>query len=121
MRRKILTLFAAVALAAAAPAQAHHGWAGYLDEEFELSGTVVSAELANPHGLIKVRAQGGVWDVMLSPMPSIVRSGLTRQALPAGARVTARGHRHRDPQRLEMKTERLVVGNRTFDLYPERS
>jgi hypothetical protein len=110
----------AAALAAATAASAHHGWAGYLDEEFELSGTVVAAELVNPHGLVKVRAQGGVWDVMLAPMPAIQRAGLRPDALPAGAKVTARGHRHRDAQRLEMKTERLVVGGKTYDLYPNR-
>ena len=120
MRPTIPTLLAAAALAAAAPAFAHHGWAGYLDQEFELSGTVVAAELANPHGLIKVRAQGGVWDVMLSPMPGIARAGLTRDVLPPGTRVTARGHRHRDAKRLEMKTERLVIGGKTYDLYPNR-
>jgi hypothetical protein len=42
-------------------------------------------------------------------------------AIPNGTRVTARGHRHRNPRQLEMKTERLVVGNRSFDLYPERT
>lgn len=122
MRRPIVLLTALASLAlAAAPAVAHHGWAGYHDEEFELSGTVVSAELVNPHGLIKVRANGGVWDVMLAPLPAIQRSGLTPAALPAGAKVTARGHRHRDPDRLEMKTERLVVGGKTYDLYPART
>jgi hypothetical protein len=119
--RRILFATLATALAVAVPALAHHGWAGYLDEEFELSGQVVSAELANPHGVIKVRAQGGVWDVMLSPMPGIARAGLTKTVLPTGARVTARGHRHRDPQRLEIKTERLVVGGKTYDLYPNRN
>jgi hypothetical protein len=35
--------------------------------------------------------------------------------------VTARGHRWRDDEgRLEMKNERLVVGENTYDLYPER-
>ena len=111
---------AAAAFVVAAPAWAHHGWADYQNEESEVSGVVLSAEFGAPHGLIKVKAANGVWDVMLAPPAAIQRSGLERSALPAGTQVTARGHRHRDPARLEIKTERLVVGPRTYDLYPGR-
>ena len=110
----------AAALAIALPAVAHHGWADYLDTEYEVTGIVQSVELGAPHGLIKVKAADGVWDVMLAPPAGIQRAGLERSALPVGTRVTARGHRHRDPARLEIKTERLVVGTRTYDLYPGR-
>jgi len=119
MKRPVLLGLFAAALVAA-PAQAHHGWTGYHDEEFALTGTVVSAELVQPHGLIRLRTKEGVWDVVLSPLFAISRAGLEKAALPAGATVTARGHRHRDAKRLEMKTERLVVGGRTYDLYPAR-
>ena len=110
----------AAAFAIAAPAWAHHGWADYQDTESEVTGVVQSVELGAPHGLIKVKAANGVWDVMLAPPAAIQRSGLERSALPAGTRVTARGHRHNDPARPEIKTERLVVGSRTYDLYPAR-
>ena len=109
-----------VLLAAPLPAGAHHGWADYHDQEFQLTGVVEAAELVQPHGRIRVRGQGGTWDVVLSPLAGIQRAGLTPQALPKGARVTAHGHRHRDPKRLEIKTERLTVGGRTYDLYPNR-
>jgi hypothetical protein len=115
-----LVAVAAAALALAAPTAAHHGWAGYQNEDFSLTGTVESANLGGPHGLLRVRAGRAVWDVVLAPPTRIQRAGLTRASVPRGTRVTARGHRHRDPGRLEMKTERLIVGNRTFDLYPER-
>lgn len=108
------------ALALALPAWAHHGWADYQTEESEVSGVVQSVELGAPHGLIKVKAANGVWDVMLAPPAAIQRAGLERSALPAGTQVTARGHRHNDPARLEIKTERLVVGTRTHNLYPAR-
>lgn len=112
---------AAGALAIALPAAAHHGWADYQQSESEVTGVVQAVELGAPHGLIKVKAaNGGVWDVMLAPPAGIQRSGLERSALPVGTRVTARGHRHNDPARLEIKTERLVVGPRTYDLYPAR-
>ena len=111
---------AAGALAITVPAWAHHGWADYQDAESEVSGVVQSVEFGAPHGLITVKAADGLWNVMLAPPAAIQRSGLERSALPAGTRVTARGHRHRDPARLEIKTERLVVGDRTYDLYPGR-
>jgi hypothetical protein len=117
-RAKLAVL--AGALAIALPAWAHHGWADYQTQESEVSGIVQSVELGAPHGLIKVKAANGVWDVMLAPPAGIQRAGLEKSALPVGTRVTARGHRHNDPKRLEIKTERLVVGNRTYDLYPGR-
>ncbi len=119
MRNRLLALTAAIALAS--PSAAHHGWGEYEDSEFSLTGVVESANLGGPHGLLRVRAGQAVWDVVLSPPTRISRAGLTTDAVPRGTRVTARGHRHRNHQRMEMKTERLVVGNRTFDLYPERS
>ena len=119
--RKGLAAAAIAAFALATPSAAHHGWAGYLDEDFALTGTVESARLGGPHGLLRVRSGRQVWDVVLAPPTRNQRAGLTAAAVPRGTRVTARGHRHRDPRRLEMKTERLQVGNRTFDLYPERS
>jgi len=120
MRLRLLAA-ALATMAIGAPSAAHHGWAGYEDAEFSLTGVVESANLGGPHGLLRVRARGGVWDVVLAPPTRIQRAGLAPGAVPRGTRVTARGHRHRDRGRLEMKTERLVVGNRTFDLYPERS
>ncbi|MEW5685950.1 MAG: DUF6152 family protein [Pseudomonadota bacterium] len=118
MTRLSMSLAAALALAAGA-AQAHHGWTAYSEQEGEVSGVVEAAELGAPHGLIKVRSADGVWDVMLAPPAAIQRSGLTLAAVPKGARVTARGHKRSDGSR-EIKTERLVVGGKTFDLYPAR-
>jgi len=119
--RIVLRVLAASALALAAlPATAHHGWSDYGQGEFELTGVVESANLGGPHGRLRVRAANGVWDVVLAPPHAIERSGLTPAAVPRGTRVTARGHRHNRADRLEMKTERLVAGKRTFDLYPNR-
>jgi hypothetical protein len=116
------SLIAAAALAALAlPAAAHHGWTGYGEKDFELSGVVQSASLDWPHGLLKVKAADGVWDVVLAPPNAIANSGLTLAAVPVGTKITARGHRHLDPTRKEIKTERLVVGAKTYDLYPNRS
>ncbi|MET0274586.1 MAG: DUF6152 family protein [Phenylobacterium sp.] len=117
------SLIAAGALAALAlPAAAHHGWTGYDQKDFALTGVVQTASLDWPHGLLKVKAaDGGVWDVVLAPPNAIANAGLTMAAVLAGTKVTARGHRHLDPARKEIKTERLVVGTKTYDLYPNRS
>ena len=117
---RLFALAAAVA-AFSTPTAAHHGWSGYLDEDFALAGIVESARLSGPHGVLRVRSGRAVWEVVLAPPTRISRAGLTAEAVPRGMRVRAEGHRHRDPERLEMKTERLVIGSRTFDLYPERS
>ncbi|MCR5874511.1 DUF6152 family protein [Phenylobacterium sp. J426] len=116
---KALSLAAVLLALGAVSAQAHHGWAGYSDQEGSVSGAVISADLGSPHGVIKVRTAQGVWDVMLAPPAAIQRSGLTLQAIPAGTQVTARGHKRIDGGS-EIKTERLVVGDRTYDLYPAR-
>jgi hypothetical protein len=117
MMRVLLTLAFSLGLAGAA--SAHHGWTTYSEAEGQISGVVESAELGAPHGVLKVRASDGVWNVMLAPPAAIQRSGLTMDAIPKGARVTAKGHKRSDGS-LEIKTERLVVGNKTFDLYPAR-
>ena len=119
VRRLVVVSLGFAALAA--PAAAHHGWGSYQSGETAVSGVVQTAGLGNPHGLLKVRdAQGRTWDVMLAPPAAIARSGLTAELVPAGARITADGHRHTDPKVFEIKTERLTVNGRTFDLYPAR-
>ncbi|GJE01577.1 DUF6152 family protein [Methylobacterium isbiliense] len=118
-RRRTLAALGFTALLPAAAA-AHHGWSGYGTDDFSLTGTVEGATLGNPHGVVKVRAADGVWDVVLGPPSNQRRAGLTEDLVPAGAAVTAYGHRHLDPGRREMKTERLVVAGRSFDIYPDR-
>ena len=105
----------------ALPASAHHGWAGNFDEEFELTGTVeTGVSLAGPHATMKVRADGKVWDITLAPPARTERAGLKEGIIPIGATVTIHGHRNRDANRLEVKTERVIWNGRTFNIYPDR-
>jgi len=100
---------------------AHHGWGGYSTAEFEISGAVSTpVSLAGPHASLKITANGQVWDVVLAPPARTARAGLKEGIIPMGATVTAHGHRHQDPKRFEIKTERLTWNNRTFDVYPDR-
>jgi hypothetical protein len=113
--------FALALLAGSVAAMAHHGWEGYRTEDFELAGTVeVPVSLAGPHASLKIRADGQLWNVVLAPPPRTARAGLTEGIIPAGATVTAYGHRHKDPKTLEVKTERLRWNDRLFNVYPER-
>jgi hypothetical protein len=118
-RRRVLAGFAVLALGAPA-AQAHHGWSGYSDEPFTLTGVVEEIDLGQPHGHLHVRADGALWDVVLGPPYRNQRAGIEDGAIAVGDTVTAYGKRHLDPDRLEMKTERLQAGERTFDIYPDR-
>jgi hypothetical protein len=105
----------------ALPASAHHGWAGNSDEEFELTGTVERAvSLAGPHATMQIRADGKVWDITLAPPARTERAGLKEGIIPVGATVTIHGHRNRDANRLEVKTERVTWNGRTFNVYPDR-
>src|SRR5580704_14202581 len=106
---------------AALPASAHHGWAGNQDEEFELTGTVeTGVSLAGPHATMKIRADGKLWDLTLAPPARTERAGLKEGIIPVGATVTIHGHRNRDLNRFEVKTERVTWNGRTFNVYPDR-
>jgi hypothetical protein len=116
-------LLLTLALAAPLPAAAHHGWGGYSDTQSQITGALVGAvKVNNPHATAQIRtADGQVWDVVLAPPSRTERAGLTTDVIPAGAQVTAHGHRHRDAKKLEIKTERLTWNGRTFDVYPDRN
>jgi len=104
------------------PALAHHGWAGNSDEEFQLTGTVVTGvSLAGPHATMKIRADGQDWDLTLAPPAGTQRAGLKEGIIPVGATVTIHGHRNRDAKRFEVKTERVIWNGRTFNVYPDRT
>ena len=100
---------------------AHHGWAGYSDEEFEISGTVATpVKLAGAHGTMQIKVDNQVWDITLAPPARVQGAGLTESTIPVGATVTIHGHRHRDPKRFEVKTERVTYNGKLYNVYPDR-
>jgi hypothetical protein len=118
-----IALAAAVLALTALPALAHHGWGGNLDEEFEITGTVVTGlSLAGPHATMQIRASDGqVWDLTLAPPARTERAGLKEGIIPVGATVKIHGHRNRDPKKFEVKTERVTWNGKTFNVYPDRT
>jgi Family of unknown function (DUF6152) len=116
-----LCLSVAAATFSARPASAHHGWAGNQDEEFELTGTVErGVSLAGPHATMQIRADGKIWDCTLAPPARTASAGLKEGIIPVGATVTIHGHRNRDLNRYEVKTERVMWNGKTFNVYPDR-
>ena len=106
----------------ALPLAAHHGWSNYGSEEFSISGGVETpVSLAGPHATMRIRAEGQVWNIVLSAGNRVAAAGLKEGMIPVGAQVTAEGHRHRDAKVYEVKTERLKWNGRTFNVYPDRS
>jgi hypothetical protein len=121
MRKALRALILGALVLLPVAVSAHHGWGGYSDQEFELTGTVeVPVSLAGPHATMKIRANGQVWDVTLAPAFRTWWSGLSGQKIPVGATVKIHGHRHRDPNRFEVKTERVTWNNKVFNVYPNR-
>jgi hypothetical protein len=115
--------FGVLALLSVRPISAHHGWGGYLDAEFEITGTVETpVSLAGPHASMTIKGTDGhIWNVVLAPPPRSQQAGLKDGMIPVGAKVTAHGHRHRDADRYEIKTERLTWGDKVFNVYPDRT
>ena len=103
-------------------ARAHHGWGGNDDKEYELTGTVAKGvSLAGPHATMQIKTSDGkVWDLTLAPGPRTEGAGLKEGIIPVGATVTAHGHRSKDANKLEMKTERVTWNGKTFNVYPDR-
>jgi hypothetical protein len=101
-------------------ALAHHGWSWYGNDPFELTGRVVETHFGNPHDRLTIEADGQIWNVVLSPPRRSQRAGFDSGVVKVGDTITAYGHRHEERGNFEMKTERIVVGDATYDLYPDR-
>ena len=123
MRRTLSTV--AVGLAgfiALQTTQAHHGWSGQNDVQFELSGTLhTQVSLRGAHATMRVEDdQGQVWDITLGPASRTTRAGLSEDTIPVGAAITVSGHRSANADRREIKTERVTYNGTNYDVYPNR-
>ena len=98
-----LLLSAALGLAAAAPAAAHHAFGGEFDANRPvlLRGPIVKVEWVNPHTWIHMevkRPDGGteVWMIEGGSPNSLRRQGITRNSLPIGTEIVVDGYQARD-------------------------
>jgi len=118
----LLKIVVAIALSTAAIfSYGHHGWSWYGDLPFILTAEVVDVAFGNPHDRLTLKDDSGQeWNVLLSPPVRSRRAGLSDEDVEVGNTVTAYGHRRREGDLFEIKTERLKVGERIFNLYPDR-
>ena len=111
---------ALVALMPSAPLAAHHGWAWATAEEFELSGVVKQVRHGNPHGVMQLTTRSGEWTVEIGQPWRNQQAGLTPQLLRPGTRLLIHGHRSARAGERLMKAERIVIGGKSYNLYPDR-
>jgi hypothetical protein len=119
--RRAFVAGAALVLAAAPVAVAHHGWSWAEGEQMELRGVVREVYIGQPHPTLRVQtADNEVWLVELGNPRQTARAGFTAVSATAGTPVVAIGNRTREAGELRMKAVRLRIGERTYDIYPER-
>jgi Family of unknown function (DUF6152) len=105
---------------ASAPAFAHHGWSWTEDGFFELRGVIAEIYIGNPHATLDVDAEGEIWRVELAPPSRTIAAGFTEAVARKGDEVTAIGNRSKDETEKRMKAVRIIVGGKTYDVYPDR-
>ncbi|MGH6885840.1 MAG: hypothetical protein ACREGK_07185 [Geminicoccales bacterium] len=120
MKRSAAVNLVLASILMAARAFGHHGWSGYTEDDFTLTGVVEEVTLGGAYGELKLRAPGGIWEVVLGPPFRNQRAGITAGVIAIGDTVTAHGHRHVDPGLLEIKTERLELGEKVYEIHSDR-
>lgn len=117
MRRSTMVTAATLASAlTATPALAHHGWGGYdSSKAVSLTGTVQSIAYTNPHAMLKLEAQGKVWDVVLAPITRMSSRGLPDGAVKAGQTVTVEGYVNKS-EPTELRAETITVDGKSVPL-----
>ena len=101
MTRNLLALFILVAFAA--PVFSHHSEAAEYDgtKVIKVTGTIKRVEWQNPHVwfYVDVKDESGkitTWGFSVAPPGSLMRRGITKDALKIGAVVNVEGARARD-------------------------
>lgn len=100
---------------------AHHGWAWTTGGNLELTGIIKSAQLGNPHGVLKVDVEGEIWTVEVGQPWRNERAGLKDGDLAEGVEIRAVGEPAADIADKRLKAEKLYLGDREYLLYPDRN
>ena len=102
MRKKLAAIFAGL-IVTAVPLLAHHAFTAEFDAKkpVKLRGVVTKVELINPHSWIHVDVKnpdGTVtkWMVEGGTPNTLLRRGLTKNALPIGAEILVDGYQAKD-------------------------
>ncbi|ANM09648.1 MULTISPECIES: DUF6152 family protein [unclassified Rhizobium] len=116
-------VLAAVGLSAAlaTSAAAHHGWSWAEADQIELRGTIEKISMGGPHPTLDVATtDDGLWRVELGNPRQTERSGFVEGVAKPGDQVIALGNRSQDPQEKRMKAVRITIGEKRYDIYPDR-
>lgn len=98
---------AAILLACATPAFAHHGWSDYdADTKLTLTGKIKASSYENPHATITLDADGKAYSVVLAPVSRMEGRGASREAVAVGKEVTVVGYPSRTHAG-EVRAERI--------------
>lgn len=115
-----LILAAIVLVHGAGLALAHHGWSWTTGGNIELIGIIKSAKLGNPHGVLKIDAEGEIWTAEIGQPWRNARAGLKPADLVPGVEIKIVGEPSADIKDKRVKAERIYIGKREFILYPGR-
>ena len=110
---------AAVAVLAATPAVAHHGWSDYDEKPTTLKGRVTTSTYENPHATIVLDAQGKTYTVVLAPVSRMEGRGASRASIAVGQEVTVVAYpskSHPDELRAERITIKDGAADKTVEL-----
>ncbi|EJC79959.1 hypothetical protein Rleg4DRAFT_1565 [Rhizobium leguminosarum bv. trifolii WSM2297] len=116
-------LLAAAMLSAvfATGAAAHHGWSWAEADQIELRGTIEKISMGGPHPTLDIAtADDGVWRVELGNPRQTERSGFVEDVAKPGDQVVALGNRSQDRSEKRMKAVRITIGEKRYDIYPDR-
>jgi DNA/RNA endonuclease YhcR with UshA esterase domain len=94
--------FAALLLAIALPALAHHSFAVFFDQDknVTVTGVVEEFQFRNPHGIIRIAVKKGggteIWKAETNSPSILERRGWTRDIIKPGETITIEGWPSRD-------------------------
>jgi len=116
--RSVLAGLVLLVVAGAAPADAHHSFAVYFDDQtiIQVTGSVTSFRFTNPHAIISFtvkNAQGQVesWRAETNAVTLLRRRGWTKDSLTIGETITVDGWRARDGSNyMRMRTVKRADG-----------
>jgi len=121
--RKFVTSFVVVLIVvvhSTSLALAHHGWSWTTGGNISLTGIIKSAQLGNPHGVLKIDADGDVWTAEVGQPWRNERAGLKPDDFAVGVEVRIVGEPSSDINDKVVKAERIYIGTKEYVLYPGR-
>jgi hypothetical protein len=107
---------AALVLALAVPAAAHHGWGSYdAENPLTLDGPIAASTFEFPHTSLSMAKDGAEWLVTLAPPTRMNNRGATADVIAVGKVVKAFGYPKRDGTK-EIRAEWIEVDGQHYEL-----